>query len=189
MQEKTIKSILQRKLEDWLASITDNDSLKEMIRKDAIVTGGAIPSMLMGENPNDYDFYFKTYETTKAVAEYYVEKFKKNPPSRFKNKEDVVGIKVISTEENNRGRIKIVVKSQGIASESGSDNYQYFEQANIDPSEPSEFVESIAQDVEDSKKKDGEGKYRPIFLTSNAITLSEKIQIIIRFYGPIDQIH
>lgn len=183
MQEKTIKSILKRKLTDWLDSIKDNDSLKDLIRRDAIVTGGAIPSMLLGEQPNDFDVYFKTYETTKAVTEYYVEKFKQNPPSRFKNGDKTVDIRVLLED----GRIKIVIKSQGIAGESGVDNYQYFEQPGVDPSEPHEFVENITKDKEDADSKGP--KYRPVFLTSNAITLSDKIQIVIRFYGPVETIH
>ena len=32
-------------------------------------------------------------------------------------------------------------------------------------------------------------KYRPVYITSNAITLSDKIQIIIRFWGDVDEIH
>jgi hypothetical protein len=40
-------------------------------------------------------------------------------------------------------------------------------------------------DIEDAKKE----KYRPVFLTDNAITLSNKIQIVIRFYGEPDDIH
>lgn len=32
-------------------------------------------------------------------------------------------------------------------------------------------------------------KYRPVFLSSNAITLSGKVQLIIRFYGNADEIH
>lgn len=185
MQEKTIKSILRRKLDDWLASITDNDQLKELIRRDAIVTGGAIPSMLMGDEPNDFDFYFKTLETARAVAEYYVEKFKKNPPSRFKGQDKTVDIKVRVEGE----RVKIVVKSQGIASEGGADDYQYFEQAAIDPSEPAEFVEKVTKDAADAQKKEDQPKYRPVFLTSNAITLSEKVQIVVRFWGAVDSIH
>lgn len=185
MQEKTIKSVLRRKLDDWLTSITDNDKLKELIRRDAIVTGGAIPSMLMGDEPNDFDFYFKTLETAQAVTEYYVEKFKKNPPSRFKGQDKTVDISVRVDDD----RVKIVVKSQGIASEGGADDYQYFEQAAIDPSEPAEFVEKVTKDAADAQKKEGQPKYRPVFLTSNAITLSEKVQIVVRFWGAVDSIH
>ena len=32
-------------------------------------------------------------------------------------------------------------------------------------------------------------KYRPVFMSTNAITLSGKIQIILRFYGDPDEIH
>lgn len=185
MQEKTIKSILRRKLDDWLSHIPDNQHLVDLIRRDAIVTGGAITSMLMGDTPNDFDVYFKTKETAVLVTRYYVEKFKANPPSRFKNGAGPVDINV----RVDGNRIKIVVKSQGIAGESGTDEYQYFEQPGVDPSEPAEFVEAVAKDVEDADKKADLPKYRPVFLTSNAITLSDKVQIVIRFWGPIESIH
>ncbi len=184
MQEKTIKSVLAKKLEDWLEHVKD-ESLRSQIRRDAICTGGAITSLLCGEHPNDFDIYFKTRETTRAVAEYYVDRFKENPPSRFKSTPDrLVEIKVRDDE----GRIKIVVKSQGIAGESGTETYQYFEQVQ-DPTEPEGFVEQVAQDKADADKKEGKPKYRPVFLTANAITLSDKIQIILRFYGSVEEIH
>lgn len=183
MQEKTIRSVLRRKLDDWLATVT-GEGLKSAIRRDAICTGGAITSMLLGEPVNDFDFYFKTKETCEAVARYYVEQFKANPPSRFKgDKEKVVGIEVRVDDD----RVKIVVKSQGIAGESGTEGYQYFEQVG-DPSEPIEFVDKILQDKQDADEK-GLARYRPVFLTSNAITLSDKIQIVIRFWGSVDKIH
>src|SRR3546814_1666855 len=31
--------------------------------------------------------------------------------------------------------------------------------------------------------------YRPVFMSTNAITLSDKIQIVLRFYGEADAIH
>lgn len=184
MQEKTIKSVLRKKIDDWCAHV-DDDAVKKLIQRDAICTGGAIPSMLAGEDVNDFDIYFKTKETCKAVAEYYVAKFKQNPPSSFKdNPERLVNISVRMEED----RIKIVVKSQGIAGESGTENYQYFEGVT-DPSEPEAFVDAIAKDKEESEKTDNRDKYRPRFLTTNAITLSDKIQIIIRFYGSPTEIH
>lgn len=184
MQEKTIKTILKKKITEWVSSITD-ENLRNSINRDVMVSGGAITSLLLGEKPNDFDIYFKTKETTETVAKYYVELFKKNPPSKDQNKE--VDISVLVQDD----RVKIVVKSQGVAGESGTSDYQYFEQPNIDPSEPQEFVESVAEvlvETEQNRKEKGQ-KYRPIFLTSNAITLSEKIQIVIRFFGPIETIH
>lgn len=188
MQEKTIKSVLRKKLDDWLVHV-DDANLRDLIRRDALCTGGAIASMLLGETPNDFDFYFRTKETCVAVARYYVERFKNNPPSRYKNATDkLVGISVLVEDE----RVKIVVKSQGIAGESGTDSYQYFEQVG-DPSEPVEFVEKVVGDKENADKKQEDGKdlprYRPVFLSSNAISLSDKIQLVVRFWGPVDTIH
>jgi hypothetical protein len=41
-------------------------------------------------------------------------------------------------------------------------------------------------DKADEKKR---GKYRVLFVTANAITLSDKIQIVLRFTGDVDEIH
>lgn len=178
--------MLRKKVDDW-CSYVDDEAVKKAIQQDTIITGGAIVSLLTGEDVNDFDVYFKTRETTKLVAEYYVKKFKDNPPSSFKDHPDrLVSISV----RDDKGRIKIVVKSQGIAGESGTDAYEYFEGVN-DVSEPEAFVEAVAKDAAPEPVKEGEKKpkYRPRFLTTNAITLSDKIQIVIRFYGTPDQIH
>lgn len=187
MQEKTIKSVLNKKLNAWCASITDDPTLVRLIKRDAICTGGAIPSLLTNADVNDYDFYFTTYETTLAVAEYYLKKFTENPPSKFKNSNRDVAIYI---DKDIKDRVKIVVRSQGIASANGTKDYKYFEMPGFDPSEPQEFVENVANSVE--KEKEGESnltKFRPIFLTTNAITLSDKVQIIVRFFGSPNDIH
>ena len=68
MKIPTIKSLIRRRLSDWVASI-DNEELQKKLREDTIVTGGCIASMLLGEKINDYDLYFRTKETALAVAE------------------------------------------------------------------------------------------------------------------------
>ena len=147
MQEKTIKSILRRKIDDWCSTIDDQD-VKKLVQQNAIVTGGALVSLLTGEDVNDYDVYFKTKDSAKVVAGYYVNKFKENPPSSFKNHpERLTDIKVLDEDD----RIKVVVKSQGIAGESGTEEYQYFEGVN-DPSEAEQFVEQVAKDKIDADK-------------------------------------
>lgn len=45
---KTIKAILSRKINKWIDSITDGD-LQTLLKHQVIVTGGAIVSMLQGE--------------------------------------------------------------------------------------------------------------------------------------------
>ena len=72
-KRKTIIKNIDRKLNDWIKTI-DDEGLRNTIRKDVIVTGGAIASMLQGDLPNDYDIYFRNVETALKVAQYYVGK-------------------------------------------------------------------------------------------------------------------
>ena len=74
MNKKIIGKIIKKKMNQWLATIDDLD-LSSQIEKDVIVTGGCVASMLMNEDVNDFDVYFKTKATTKRVAEYYCSKF------------------------------------------------------------------------------------------------------------------
>src|ERR1700720_4000335 len=112
MKAKTIKAVLRKKIDEWIASIED-ESLRGDLRSKVIVTGGCIASMLLKEPVNDFDVYFRDYAITKRVAEYYA--------ARFETKTRK-GIPCdISVDTQEEGRIKIVVKSAGIASEEGSE--------------------------------------------------------------------
>ena len=160
MKAKTIKMVLREKVDEWIKTITDKELQKE-VYDNCIITGGAIASMLLQEDVNDYDVYFTNKDTAKKVAEYYVNLFLKNPPSVFKNDDKSVPI----TVEEHDDRIKIVVKSQGIASEDGTDEYQYFEAT--DPGDPASdvFINNAFKVIEKmSHIKENKGKYRPIFL-------------------------
>lgn len=199
LKSSTIKLVLHKKINNWLASI-DNPELVKLLQKDTIISGGAIASMLLGEKVNDYDIYFRTFETAKAVAEFYCDKFnalnsdlKKGAVSSSCNPEvritDIVNIK----GETER-RIVFYMKSSGVASESQT-VYEYFElqpeiaadmfadSINPTPSDPLTAAESIAENLKPTKQK-----YRPVFITDNAVTLSDKVQLIIRFYGEPQQI-
>lgn len=48
---------------------------------------------------------------------------------------------------------------------------------------------AAAENEEQDESDDSAKKYRPKFISQNAITLSDKIQIVIRFYGEPSQIH
>ena len=162
MRAKTIKSILTRKHKELVDSITD-PRVKNLVANNTIITGGCIVSMLLGEQVNDFDLYFTDLETVKAVAEYYVNTFNAANRTTVELRED-------------GGRIKIWVQSAGVAAESGTNPFEDLEDEDLASKEPTD---------EDGAKS----KYRPIFLTSNAITLSDRVQLIIRFYGPPDEIH
>ncbi|MCP3673504.1 MAG: hypothetical protein GY829_03400, partial [Gammaproteobacteria bacterium] len=51
-----IRREIKKKMSEWLKSIKDDD-VREIAAEDAIITGGAIASMLLGEQVNDFDIY------------------------------------------------------------------------------------------------------------------------------------
>lgn len=184
MKSKWIRIAIGRKVDEWLASIEDRQ-LRAMVKDNVIVTGGCIVSMLLGEPVNDFDLYLRDKACAKALANYYVAKFKANPPQSFKCSGKSVDI-VVDEED---GRIKIVVKSSGVAGESGSDSYEYFEQHSTDEGQAN-FVDSVLADAKDTVDPDkGKPKYRPTFMSANCITLSNKVQVVVRFYGEPEQVH
>lgn len=167
MRRKKIESVLRKKINEWLKTISDR-GLREEVKQNCIVTGGAIASMLLNEDVNDYDVYFTNKEVAKKVAEYYVKKFKDNPPPTYIGNRSDIPISVV--DENDR--IKIRVESQGVVSEDSS----------VQPPGLFQIQNAPYQDK-------GSGKYKPIFLSSNAITLSDDVQLVIRFYGTPEEIH
>lgn len=186
MKSKTIKAVLRKKIDQWIASIEDKN-LQELVKANVIVTGGAIASMLLKEKVNDFDVYFKTKEVVLRVAEYYVARFQ--PKNRN-------GIVCSISVENEVNRVRIVIKSAGVASANGTDKpYQYFEGGG----DAAGYVGEIMQDpgditdtyeeTETAAAENAELGYKPVFMSTNAITLSGRIQIILRFYGEPDQIH
>lgn len=158
---RRIKRRLHKKITAWIKSI-DDENLRKRAKKDTIVTGGSIASMFLGERVNDFDVYFRTIDTAKAMAEYYLKKM-----------EGVVAGEVkIETLENIKGeeeeRVVIFIPSNGIADQrdTGEDD-----------------------DVAPVFEVEEKGEYRPVFLSENAVTLSDSVQLVTRFYGEPDEIH
>lgn len=191
MKAKTIKQVLRKKINLWLESIED-ENIRKLAAKNTIVTGGCIASMLLKEDVNDFDLYFRTQATTKAIAEYYVSKF---APKKKAGRETTIEVSEVGE------RVKIVIKSAGIASEGVTDKpYEYFE--SQPEGEASGYVSEVMADageIQDTYEQtkeaaleaedDGKPKFRPVFLSTNAITLSHKVQIVLRFHGEADKIH
>lgn len=182
MKAKTIKSVIRKKLNAWLSSIEDNH-VRDLARKNTIVTGGCIASMLLKEKINDFDIYFRDYDTARAVAQYYIDVWRQS--GKFNNNikiEDTVHCSETDETFIVRDRVRIVIKSSGEASEEG---YQT-EQEKMDETDE---VEENYIGAEESAQENEQGDYRPIFITMNAITLSDRVQLIFRFFGEPDEIH
>lgn len=165
MNSKNIKKALNAKFIKWIDSIEDK-SVKKVIRENTIISGGALVSLLTGTEVHDYDVYFKTKEAVLTVAKYYVGKF---------NSVHSVNASIKETPD---GRIAVFIQSKGVAGEEEKEELPFPEE------------EVLPEEVEHREILDSEKpKYRPVYLTSNAITLSDKIQIVIRFWGDIQEIH
>ena len=193
MKTKTIKAILRKKIDEWHASIEDAE-VRKMAERDTIVTGGCIASMLLKEPVNDFDIYFATKVTAAAVASYYVARFQPK-------KKAGIDCAMYVDKDTFPDRVSVYIKSAGIASERGTAKpYEYFEGASI--GEASAYIADVMQDPGDAhddttvaalkefeEANAGKAKYRPVFMSTNAITLSDKIQIVLRFIGEPDAIH
>lgn len=210
---KFIKMLLRKKINGWLNSIKD-EALREDCRKNAVVTGGCIVSLLLREDVSDYDIYLKDYSVVVRLANYYLEAFKEIRKKRGFEDGPSMSVEEI-TDVRGKPRVRIKVKSAGIASDTDKpDDYQYFEQhadqvgqdylndvfedeqkrveieqqLSLKPNEVNHF--SSAEDKEKAKQTAyTPEKYAPKYLSSNAVSLHGDMQIILRFYGEPADIH
>ena len=222
MNGKNIGKALNAKLNDWLKHI-DSDEIKKVIKEKAIITGGALVSLLEGEPPNDYDVYFKDYDACLKVAHYYANKWNATKETKvyviddtelfelykanllylydwcFGQGDDSAGreahnksilasspqlkneIEKLTSDTTRHKRITCFIRSAGIAAEDGESGVD-------DDTEPREETEPDTSETEEEQQA-GFPKYRPRYFSSNAISLSDKIQIVIRFYGSVEEIH
>jgi hypothetical protein len=184
MLEKTMNLVLKKKISEWLRSIEDKNLVKK-IENSIVVTGGCFTSFLIGEKPKDYDLYLRDQESVIAISNYYIKKFKE------KHKDQEIDLLVEDssggfvnysileerTPMKEGGRVKIFIPSSGVASQ--------LEEQKIENLELGEDPLDLFEEPEETEDE----KYRPVFLSSNAITLSDKIQIVVRFYGEPEKIH
>lgn len=193
MKLKTINSVICKKFDAWRESITD-PAVKALVENNTVCTGGAIASMLLNEEVNDFDFYFTDHATALAVAKHYVAEFLKNPPPKFAHGGEVkvYAESVKDDQQEGRQRVRVVIKSAGVASSEGDEGYEYFE--GQPDGQAGEYIGKVLDSAEDAReekkaKAGDKPKFRPVFLSANAISLSDDVQVVVRFYGEPKEIH
>lgn len=158
----------------------DDPEVQRAVRMNSMITGGAISSLFYHENINDYDLYFTDKKTCQLVAEYYVKRFNKSHGA-------LDAAEVMLGKGEKRGdtyqkpkydddRISIRIQSAGVA-------------GKPQPGIAGETLGDTVEEFEQLEQEEEDKGYEPIFLSQNAITLSGRIQLIIRFYGTPDEIH
>ena len=85
-------------------------------------------------------------------------------------------------------RVKIIVRSDGVAVD--DEHKEILEQPFEDVIEAMEAADQLNEKaLEDSGAKAIKEDHHPVFLSTNAITLSGKVQLVVRFYGEPEEIH
>lgn len=219
MLGKNIKKHLRAKIRDWANSIPEERSdVRDAILKDTLITGGAIVSLLQDEAPNDYDVYFRNMQSLKLVCDYYIERFinkcQKHEDENDENSPMVTTLPTIPElqrcywvehlyDGNSKGgwkplkkdekcpedkeeRLRIFIRSVGAV----GINFDNYAETELDYRQAlAKIGEAIKEANKDKKKKKEVLSYSPTFMTNNAISLTDKIQIVLRFYGEPEEIH
>lgn len=173
MNRKNICKQLALNFGNWVRTIDDN-RVKDLVQKNSLITGGSIFSLFHNQTPNDFDVYFTNKETVLAVANYYANKFNQNGGHEVK-RVTVLDSADYSWVETPEQAEKIGGKALGMI---GTDRVKL-------------WMDGSGMLGEKREWKEGEERpaYRPVFFSANAITLSDKIQIVIRFFGDAKEIH
>lgn len=181
MKIKTITKLLDNKINEWLSSITD-EPLRARVRKDLIVTGGCIASLLLKEEVNDFDIYFKTKETCLDISKYYVSKilpiYKNNISDSVIEVVDSKNIPTKDYEESTQDYSKWSFFKKGL---------ERSEEERVKIYIPHIGYWRRSDDMPGENQE--ELKYEPVYLSENAISLSNDIQLVVRFFGDVEQIH
>lgn len=167
MQTKTIRNNIKNKIEDWLSTITD-ESLVKRLRKDVIVTGGCITSLFLNEKVNDYDVYISNQNTLYLLTHYYV----KDKYQILDGKDKSIYVKDLEHDYN-----KTIEDIVGIYATSIRNLKENQIKLYLDKQAGVKF--EITED----------DKYAVSFLSPNAISLTNGIQIVLRFNGEPEEIH
>lgn len=194
MQVKTIEKNIKKKLEQWLETITDQD-LRKDVKANLLVSGGCITSMFLNEPVNDYDVYLMDMDLCSRISIYYRNNAIVHPKdktlSQINNIVILDGRKKASLIEDYNDRYKQ-------RNESNPDNKQAIDMNNS-------YAISLRNLKEDQIKLYFEGasgglranesvddallNYNPLYFSPNAISLSNNLQIVLRFWGTAEQIH
>lgn len=203
LKSRTIRASLKKKMDHWLASLPTN--LRDAIKNDIIVTGGSIASMLLGEPVNDYDVYLATNKSAYLLADHYCKEFIKRRNLKSGDTHAIPEVRMYYPEkmftpetmyhtvDDPNLKPGIFIQSVGVISESSetTQEYRFFELEPLESTAMDSFTEEAfaVLDPVGNPALENAPHYRPVFMSQNAITLSDKIQVVLRFTGDPEKIH
>lgn len=177
MQIKTIRKNIENKLNAWLGTIKDEELVKDL-KKNILVSGGSIVSMLLNEEVNDYDVYINDMDVLKRLAIFYVKPF---------------GGTILDGRQKDK-LLEQYTKETGHDATTVDSEYDDCARAvslrTLKPDQIKLFFEHKQSGLKvNDQVKAEDWNYTPLFFSPNAISLSDKIQIVLRFHGDNEAIH
>ena len=177
MQKKTIQRVITNKLTEWLETITD-ENLRENVKNNLLVSGGSIASMFLNEKVNDYDIYIQDINVLYELAEYYL-------PNRVldgrKRDSLILGhyISKFGSEKEAKNRFE---------NDLTDDLSEYT--VRLKNLHSNQIKLDVVSSGENFKvDMENENLYQLKFVSQNAISLTDDIQIVTRFSGTPEEIH
>lgn len=175
MQIKTIAKTISTKLSAWLDTIPDA-ALRKEVRDSLLVSGGSITSMLLNEPVNDYDIYLQDMDVLKRLTQHYIQPF---------------SIQLLDGREKNKLQEKLnedYKNAQGEEDGVDRNNSYAISLRNLKEDQIKLYMGGAGLKVNETIPE-AERNYIPLYFSPNAISLSNDIQIVIRFHGTPEQIH
>jgi len=173
MQKKTIDKIIRKKMNAWLASLPKE--LAEQVKPNILVSGGCIATLFLKEPVNDYDVYIQDMSVLMQLAEHYTKgKDIKCYDGRYleqylREREDETGLEAIHGEDLSEYTVFLKALAIDQVKLGVADSGKKFDVPGIT---------NIADDI-----------YTPVFMSQNAISLTNDLQVVTRFSGDHTEIH
>lgn len=184
MYKKTIKKRIEKKINDWLTTLND-ENLAHRVRENLLVSGGSIASMFLNEKVNDYDIYLMNMDVLLELSKHYTINRGVGVLDGRKRDELLKNeFPDINTDTN------LNINQTGIFEDEYASE-RYIKLKNLKPNQIKLDVTAEGKRI-DELEKDENGnvlKYQPKFFSPNAISLSDDIQIVCRFSGNAEKIH
>jgi hypothetical protein len=179
MQKKTISKVIKSKMNAWLETLPKE--LAEEVKPNIVVSGGSIASMFLKEDVNDYDVYLKDIDVLKKLCTHY---------GKLHNIDVLDG----------RDRDNILLTKYDFKD---GDELPSFKDGSEYSSELFIRWQSMKKDqikmntgsgvrINQMKNLDETGVTKPFsvsFISPNAISLTDDLQIVCRFSGSVEEIH
>lgn len=174
MQTKSIAKLITLKVNEWIESITDTE-LRHDLRKHILVSGGSIASLYLQETVNDYDIYLTDRTTLLTLVNYYCKPF-----------ESTIEVLDGAFRDDLINKYK---EGFSIAEFLKHPGHRASSLRNLKEDQIKLYIEHGGGHKVEIKKDAAPVKYQPVYFSPNAISLTDDIQIVIRFWGTPEEVH